>query len=93
LAALLPGAVREALQPAAAAVFGMIALIPPQSFAGTLFYGSFAPLPGLLGEFALAAHAALWGLPWLVLAWLVARAPRDGHLAWRPWRASTSRRA
>jgi hypothetical protein len=63
----------EALRPASTAVFEAIARLPPDSLPGRLFYGSFAPLPGLVGENALALHAALLGLPWLGLAVLVGR--------------------
>lgn len=73
VAAWMPPAVGDLLRPAAVVVFAAIARLPPDSLAGQLFYGSFAPLPGLVGDAALALHAALLGLPWLGLAALVFR--------------------
>ena len=71
---VLPAAVAAALAPMADALFGLVARIPPGSLAGRLFHGSFAPLPALFGQGALAAHAVLLGLPWLLLAWWAGRA-------------------
>ena len=62
-----------ALWPAAALVFQALALLPPESVLGQLFYGTFEPLPQWFGTGALAAHAALLGLPWAVVAVLAAR--------------------
>lgn len=73
VAAWLPGWAIEALRPAAAVVFRAVADLAPDSLAGQVFYGTFAPLPALLGSAALAGHAALLGLPWVVAAALAAR--------------------
>jgi hypothetical protein len=82
----LPPLLLDPLRRAAAVVFGAIARLPPSSLAGRLFYGSFAPLPALFGEASIAVHAALLGVPWLVLALVLAR-----HLA-RPPRTRARRR-
>jgi hypothetical protein len=73
VAGWLPPAVVDAVRPVAAAVFGLTARLPPDSLPGRLFYGSFAPLPALVGSAALAVHAMLLGAPWAVLAALAAR--------------------
>jgi hypothetical protein len=82
LGPLLPGPVEAALRPFAAQVFALTERLDPASLAGQLFYGSFAPLPALVGGAALALHAALLGAPWGLAAWLVARRlARPAH-AW-----------
>lgn len=73
VAAWLPGGVVEALRPAAMVLFRAVGQLAPGSLAGQVFYGTFAPLPALLGPAALAGHAALLGLPWAAAAALAAR--------------------
>lgn len=73
VAAWLPEWASEVLRPAAGVVFRAVADLAPDSLAGKVFYGTFAPLPALLGPAALAGHAALLGLPWAAAAALAAR--------------------
>jgi hypothetical protein len=72
----LPAPVLAALQPAAGWLAGLVARLPPGSLGGRVFYGSYAVLAPLAGANALALHAALLGLPWLALAWLLSHRAR-----------------
>lgn len=76
VADVLPPPLVRALAPLSDALFGLVARLPPDSLAGRLFHASFEPLPALFGQGALAAHAALLGLPWLLLALACAAATR-----------------
>lgn len=76
---VLPDVVATALGPAATALFRSVAALPPDSLAGRAFHASYVPLVPAFGEHALAAHAVVLALPWLLLATLVAlggRRPR-----------------
>ena len=72
----LPRALVALAASAAAPLFDAVSRLPPDSIAGRAFYGSYEPLARLLGDGALAAHAALLAAPALLAAVIVWRKTR-----------------
>jgi len=72
----LSHAARHVVSALAAPVFDLIARLPPDSFGGRLFYGSYEALVPIFGSAALAVHAALLASPALLAAILLWRKPR-----------------
>jgi len=77
LSPILPRPVRQALAPMAGWLFSLVATLPPDSLVGRAFYGSYAPLARAFGADALAIHALLWSLPWLLVGLLLLRRGRS----------------
>ena len=63
----LPPPAADVVRDLAAPLFQLVGMLPPDSLAGRLFYGSYEPLVPLFGSGALAAHALLLSLPFAAL--------------------------
>jgi hypothetical protein len=84
LASALPRPIASGVTALSRPIFRAIASLPPDSWVGRAFYGSYDALVPLFGPAALAAHAILLSLPFVALAALCFASARRAAAARTP---------